>query len=137
MRGQRGGGLCLGRSGAARLFRPEDDAPTGAHLRRIPFLALSAARRALDQPRPFELYDLEPLLPRETPGRSFPSRHVFSICVIGTCFCWLRPWVGFTLLGLGAVLAALRVISAVHFPRDVLAGAAVGIASGVIGFGLL
>lgn len=103
----------------------------------IPFLALSAARRALDQPRPFELYDLEPLLPRETPGRSFPSRHVFSICVIGTCFCWLRPWVGFTLLGLGAVLAALRVISAVHFPRDVLAGAAVGIASGVIGFGLL
>ena len=103
----------------------------------VPFVLLSAVRHALDLPRPFEVYDLEPLLPRETPGRGFPSRHVFSIFVIGTCFCYLEPWLGWTLLGLGAVLSALRVLSAVHFERDVLVGAAIGILSGVIGFGLI
>ena len=101
------------------------------------FVLLSAVRHVLDLPRPFEVYDLEPLLPRETPGRGFPSRHVFSIFVIGTCFCYLEPWLGWTLLGLGAVLSALRVLSAVHFERDVLVGAAAGILSGVIGFGLI
>ena len=103
----------------------------------VPFVLLSAVRHVLDLPRPFEIYDLEPLLPRETPGRSFPSRHVFSIFVIGTCFCYLEPWIGWTLIALGAVLSALRVASAVHFERDVLAGAAFGILSGVIGFGLI
>ena len=103
----------------------------------VPFVLLSAARHALDLPRPFEVYDLEPLLPRETPGRSFPSRHVFSIFVIGTCFCYLAPWLGGTLLALGVILSALRVLSAVHFERDVLVGAAIGILSGVIGFGLI
>ncbi len=103
----------------------------------IPFVVLSAVRHALDLPRPFEIYGLEPLLPRETPGRSFPSRHVFSIFVIGTCFCWLEPWIGWTLISLGIVLGALRVASAVHFERDVLVGAAFGVLGGVIGFGLI
>ena len=103
----------------------------------VPFVLLSAARHALDLPRPFEVYDLEPLLPREAPGRSFPSRHVFSIFVIGTCFCYLAPRLGGILLALGVVLSALRVLSAVHFERDVLVGAAIGILSGVIGFGLI
>ena len=103
----------------------------------VPFVLLSAVRHVLDLPRPFEVYDLEPLLPRETPGRSFPSRHVFSIFVIGTCFCYLEPWIGWTLIALDAVLSALRVASAVHFERDVLAGEAIGILSGIIGFGLI
>ena len=103
----------------------------------VPFVLLSAARHLLDRPRPFEVYGMEPLLPRENPGRSFPSRHVFSICVIGTCFCCLTPWIGAALLALGAVLSVLRVLSGVHFPRDVIVGAVFGILSGIVGFGLL
>ena len=38
---------------------------------------------------------------------------------------------------LGAALACVRVIGGVHFPRDVLVGAAVGILAGVIGFYVL
>ena len=102
----------------------------------VPFVLLSAARHALDLPRPFEVYGLEPLLPREKPGRGFPSRHVFSIFVIGTCFCYLDLRIGVTLLCLGAVLGALRVVSAVHFPRDVIVGAAIGVLSGILGFEL-
>lgn len=102
----------------------------------IPFLLLSAARRLLDRPRPFEVYDLEPLLPLGSRGRSFPSRHVFSIFVIGAAWLHLAPWVGAVLLGLGALLAVLRVVSAVHFPRDVIVGAAIGVACGILGFSL-
>lgn len=102
----------------------------------IPFVLMSAVRRLIDRPRPFEVYDLEPLLPRESRGKGFPSRHVFSICVIGASFLYLEPWIGVTLLVLAVPLAALRVLAAVHFPRDVLFGAAIGVLSAVIGFSL-
>ena len=133
-------GVCVGSAAAAFFYgvlvRPGFQDPK-LTLRLVltcgvPFVLLSAVRHVLDLPRPFEVYDPEPLLPR-----GFPSRHVFSIFVIGTCFCYLEPWLGWTLLGLGAVLSALRVLSAVHFERDVLVGAAVGILSGAIGFGLI
>ena len=103
----------------------------------VPFVALSLLRQKIDAPRPFTVYGLEPLIPKESPGESFPSRHVFSIFVIGTCFCYLQPWVGGVLIALGMILSALRVAAAVHFERDVLVGAAVGILSGIIGFGLI
>ena len=138
-------GVCVGSAAAAFfcgvLVRPGFQDPK-LTLRLVltcgvPFVLLSAVRHVLDLPRPFEVYDLEPLLPRETPGRSFPSRHVFSIFVIGTCFCYLAPRLGGILLALGVILSALRVLSAVHFERDVLVGAAVGVLSGIIGFGLI
>ena len=138
-------GVCVGSAAAAFFYgvlvRPGVQDPK-LTLRLVltcgvPFVLLSAVRHVLDLPRPFEVYGLEPLLPRETPGRSFPSRHVFSIFVIGTCFCYLAPWLGGILLALGVILSALRVLSAVHFERDVLVGAAIGILSGVIGFGLI
>ena len=100
----------------------------------VPFLALSAVRHVLDLPRPFEVYGMEPVLPREKPGRSFPSRHVFSIFVIGTSWLFLTPWVGAALLALGVLLAALRVVAGLHFPRDVICGALLGAAAGAIGF---
>lgn len=103
----------------------------------VPFLALSALRARLDAPRPYEVCGLEPLIPKDTRGRSFPSRHVFSICVIGTSLLYLRPALGAALLVLAAMLAAARIVSGLHFPRDVLAGALLGILSAVVGFGLI
>ena len=94
-------------------------------------------RAKLDRPRPYEVYGLEPLIPRESRGKSFPSRHVFSICVIGTSLLYLDPPVGAALLALGALLAAARVLSGVHFLKDVLAGALIGVLSAVIGFGCI
>ena len=100
----------------------------------IPFVLLSAARHLLDLPRPYEVWDLEPLTERESADRSFPSHHVFSIFVIGTAELFLTPWLGAVLLPLGAVLAVTRVVSGLHFPRDVIAGAALGAASAAVGF---
>ena len=103
----------------------------------VPFVALSLGRRAIDAPRPFEAYGLEPLIPKESRGEGFPSRHVFSIFVIGTSLAYLCPPLGAVILALGVLLAAARVVSGVHFLRDVLVGAIIGILSAVIGFGII
>ena len=103
----------------------------------VPLVALSLLRARFDSPRPYEVYGLEPLIPKETHGKSFPSRHVYSICVIGTSFLYLDPPLGAVLLALGVLLGAARVASGVHFPKDVLAGALTGVLSAVVGFGIV
>ena len=100
----------------------------------VSFAALSLVRRALNFRRPYEVLDIDPIIQKDTKGKSMPSRHVFSIFVIAMTFLWIVPWLGVVLLVLGAALACVRVIGGVHFPRDVLVGAAVGILAGVIGF---
>lgn len=103
----------------------------------VPLAALTLLREKLDRPRPYEVYGLEPLIPKETRGKSFPSRHVYSICVIGTSLMYLDPPLGALLLALGALLSAARVVSGVHFPKDVLAGALIGVLCAVAGFGII
>ena len=41
---------------------------------------------------------------------------------------------GILFLILGVLLAVIRVIGGVHFPRDVAAGASIGILVGILGF---
>ena len=80
--------------------------------------------------RPYEIYGFQPLFPKETKGKSFPSRHVFSIFVIGSTLYWFYPLLGEWICLMGIVLAILRVMAGVHFPKDVLVGAAAGILCG-------
>ncbi len=105
----------------------------------ISFVLVSIVRRLIDAPRPYTMFNTPPVIPKDTRGNSFPSRHAFSIFIIGMTFyaCCPLPWAGPAVLALGCVLAALRVIGGVHFPRDVIAGAALGIALGWLGFWVL
>lgn len=103
----------------------------------VSFVVLSVFRRILNWPRPYEVYELPPLIDKDTRGNSFPSRHIFSICVIATSMLYILPPLGVVLLGMAAVLAAARVLSGVHFVRDVAAGAILGIFSAVVGFTLM
>ena len=102
-----------------------------------PLAVLTLVRARLNFPRPYEVYGLEPLIPRESRGKSFPSRHQYSICVIGTSLLYLRPELGAAVLALSVLLGAARVASGVHFPKDVLAGALAGVLSAVAGFSLV
>lgn len=97
------------------------------------FVLVSLFRSFFNAPRPYEVLDIVPLISKDTKGKSFPSRHVFSIFVIAMCFCYISLPIGIVLLAAGALLAAVRVIVGVHFPRDVIAGAVIGILAGVIG----
>lgn len=103
----------------------------------IPFIAVSIFRKLWNRPRPYEVFHCQPLIPKEKKGQSFPSRHVFSAFVIAMCWLFFVPFVGIVLLVLAAVLAMLRVIGGVHFVSDVVAGALVGILSGLIGYILI
>ena len=99
----------------------------------VPFVALTVMRLVINAPRPYELLEFYEKKPKNKSGRSFPSRHVFSVFVIGTVMIPTSAFLGAALLVLGAALGAMRVLLGVHFIRDVVAGALVGVLSGVIG----
>lgn len=97
------------------------------------FVLGTALRRAFHAPRPYQLAEYEPLVRRGKRDDSFPSRHVFSASVIAAAFWYICPPLG-ALLALGALLLApVRVLAGVHFPRDVLAGLVFGFGVGWLG----
>lgn len=99
----------------------------------VPFALLSFYRKKVNAPRPYEILNIAPLLKPHRQGKSFPSRHVFSAFVIATTIAGFWPAPGLTIAVLGALLMLIRVIGGVHFPKDVIAGAIIGIASGGVG----
>ncbi|WP_443753365.1 phosphatase PAP2 family protein [Agathobacter rectalis] len=92
----------------------------------VGFTSVSVFRYIVNRPRPYERFDMPPVIPKDTHGRSFPSRHVFSAFIIsftvlicspaGSPFCFI----GILLTVLAAIIACVRVISGVHFISDVL-----------------
>lgn len=100
----------------------------------VSFVILSIVRDWIDAPRPYEKFETRPLIPKETKGNSFPSRHVFSAFVIAMAGFYTNPLIGTVFAVLGLVVAVCRVLGGVHFPGDVIAGALLGVISGAIGF---
>ena len=103
----------------------------------VSFAAVTVFRRIFNAPRPYEKFGLPPAIEKDTAGKSFPSRHVFSVFIIAATIFYVHPSAGILLGLLGVVLAALRVIGGVHEPRDVIAGALAGILCGVLGYYVL
>ncbi|MER2063374.1 MAG: phosphatase PAP2 family protein [Alkalibacterium sp.] len=100
----------------------------------ISFVLVSIFRKTVNAPRPYEVNGKEPIIKKDTKGKSFPSRHVFSVFVIASTLYFISAPLGLLLIFMGILLAILRVIGGVHFPRDVIAGAIVGLLSGFLGF---
>ena len=105
----------------------------------VSFALVTVLRKAINAPRPYEVFDASPIIPKDTRGNSFPSRHAFSIFVIAMTFCACCPlaWVGPVMLVVGVLLAVIRVVSGVHFPRDVVVGALLGMLAGFMGLWIL
>ena len=90
-------------------------------------------RKKFDAPRPYTVYNYEPIIKKEKEGNSFPSRHVFSAFVIATTFIYANLELGICLFAISCLIAVLRVIGGVHFPKDVIVGAITGSICGVLG----
>ena len=102
------------------------------------FVLVSIFRYLYNAPRPYDEPGApEPIIKKDSPGKSFPSRHVFSIFIIAVTAFMVQPVSGILIGVAGIVLAVIRVAGGVHYPRDVIAGAIIGTALGLIGYAIL
>lgn len=98
------------------------------------FIAVTLLRYFLNFQRPYEKYDINPLIKKDKKGQSFPSRHSVSIFIIAMANLYISVYAGVTFLGLGLIICVTRVVAGVHFIRDVLAGALISILIGFVFF---
>lgn len=100
----------------------------------ISFVLLSIFRDRLNKPRPYEVFDIQPVIQKRTRGHSFPSRHIFCMFLIAVTVFYFYPLAGLLIGLVGLALAVNRVMGGVHFVKDVIAGALWGIGCGILGF---
>ncbi len=89
--------------------------------------------RLVERPRPFVTHPAGVhLVARHAADAGFPSDHATAAFAIAVAV-WThdRRW-GAALLALAAVLAAGRVALGLHYPSDVLAGAAIGTLAAIV-----
>ena len=98
------------------------------------FVILSLLRKKINAPRPYEVWEIIPLLDRDSPGQSMPSRHVFSASIISMACLHASLSVGVILLILSVFLGLVRVLGGVHYPKDVVVGYICGLVWGVLFF---
>ena len=98
------------------------------------FVILSFLRKKINAPRPYEVWKIVPLLDRDSPGQSMPSRHVFSATIISMACMHASLPIGMICLTLSAFLGLVRVLGGVHYPKDVVVGYICALVWGVIFF---
>ena len=98
------------------------------------FVILSFLRKKINAPRPYEVWEIVPLLDRDSPGQSMPSRHVFSATIISMACLHASLSLGIILLVLSALLGLVRVSGGVHYPKDVVVGYICALVWGVLFF---
>ena len=85
-----------------------------------------------DRARPFVSHpDGLTLFTSHSTDASFPSDHAAAAFAIAAAVVALHRRTGIAFLGLATAITAVRVFEGLHYPTDVLAGAAIGTASAV------
>ena len=98
------------------------------------FVAVSIFRKFENSPRPYTVLQIEPLIKRDKIGESFPSRHVLSVSVIAVACMYINTYIGIGMCVVAILIAVIRVVSGVHFIKDVVCGALIGIMIGGFAF---
>lgn len=101
------------------------------------FAVISAVRALVNRPRPYTSHDIDPIIAKETRGKSMPSRHMASATIIAFAFCRCWPAIGAALFAGCACIAFTRIVGGVHYPTDIAVAFAAALACGVIGFMVL
>ena len=92
------------------------------------YLASVALARLIERPRPCAR-GARARIPCPT-GGSFPSDQAAAAFAAARILGWLEPSAATPLRGAASAVAIARVAARVHYPSDVIAGAAIGAAAG-------
>ena len=98
------------------------------------FLSVSVFRLILNLPRPYEQLDINPLITKDTRGKSFPSRHTASIFIISMACNFLNPVLGAFMFVFAVLISVSRYFAGVHYIRDIIAAIVYALAVGAVGF---
>ena len=97
-------------------------------------IIVSVIRVVVNARRPYEVYEYTPAVNKNTQGKSFPSRHTVCAFIIAMAFLYIQTKLGIIMLVIAAIIGVTRVLAGVHFIRDVVGGAAIGVIVGFLGF---
>ena len=89
-------------------------------------------RRLAPRPRPFDAFAISPLIPHAS-GGSLPSRHSASALAIALVGYEINPLIGILLTLIALMVGATRVLTGLHFPRDIAVGYILALAMGLPG----
>jgi membrane-associated phospholipid phosphatase len=98
------------------------------------WLIVELLKAIIRRPRPYALEGSR-MVGRRMPGRSFPSGHssqVFFVAGLLTAALTMPWWMEAALFSLALLVGVTRLYVGAHYPRDVLAGAALGTAFGLL-----
>ena len=106
------------------------------------FVLVSVWRSTINWKRPYEVHDIDPLIKKDTQGKSMPSRHMTSAAIIACTLWWVASTTGNMVVWVLALLGSLaciaiayvRIVGGVHFPRDIAVGAITAIVIALVGF---
>ncbi|MDE7390527.1 MAG: phosphatase PAP2 family protein, partial [Lachnospiraceae bacterium] len=101
------------------------------------FVTVTLIRKFINAQRPYEKLNITPLMNKTTKGKSFPSRHTASGIVIAMAFLYVNPVIGAVYLAVALLISLSRVLSGVHFPRDVAASIVYAVAMSCLFFYVL
>lgn len=96
------------------------------------FLLVTALRKLINEPRPYEKYGIPSVFGKTTKGQSMPSRHTASAFIIAMAMLNINFCIGTTALCIAGFIALSRILAGVHFIRDVAVGAGISILCGII-----
>lgn len=100
----------------------------------LTFIFCTVIRRIINEARPYEALNINPLIKKDKKGHSFPSRHTLSAFIIAMCGLYVNITTGLILMVISLIIAVIRPIAGVHYIKDVAAGMIMGIVCGIIGF---
>lgn len=100
----------------------------------VGFILVSIFRHFYNAERPYQIYDIKPVINKNSKGKSMPSRHCFSAAVIAVSISVINLPLGIIFGVLALLMATLRVAFGVHFIKDVLAGLLLGVLIGSVQF---